>query len=403
MPTYDCDVAIIGGGIVGLATALSFTEQLPSLRIVLLEKEDRVAFHQTGHNSGVIHSGVYYAPGSLKASLCVRGGRALEAFCRTHGLPLKKCGKVIVALNSEELPRLQELHRRGQANGVEGLALMGPEQLREIEPHAAGIQALHVPNVWITDYRRIAETAAALLGRRGVDLRTGTRVLRIEEAAGVRVVTSRGEISARDLVNCAGLHADRLAAEKKGAASLQIIPFRGEYYELIPERRNLVHGLLYPVPDPRFPFLGVHLSPRIDGRVEVGPNAVLAFKREGYRKQDVSFSDLAQMLRFPGFWKMAGRHWKTGLDEMVRSWVKQEFVRSAKRLVPELESKDLIPSGSGVRAQAVDAGGKLLDDFYILQQGRSLHVCNAPSPAATASLAIGEYVVGLARKQFPLS
>ena len=402
MDSLEFDLAVVGGGILGLATALSLSGEFPGLKIVLLEKEARLAAHQTGHNSGVIHSGVYYRPGTLKASLCVRGGRALLEFCERQKIPVRKCGKLIVAVTGEEVPRLKELHRRGTANGVAGLSLIGPERLKELEPEAAGVQALHVPDVRVTDYAQITEAYARLLRERGVEILTGIRLLRVQGSARLRLSTSKGLISARFMVNCAGLHADRLAAGA-GPLPLQIIPFRGEYFELIPERRHLVKGLIYPVPDPRFPFLGVHLSPRVDGRVEAGPNAVLALKREGYRKTDISPADLLEMACFHGFWRMAGRYWKTGLQELYRSMVKKEFARSVQRLVPSIQACDLVPGGSGVRAQAVNIAGELLDDFHVLQRGRTLHLCNAPSPAATASLAIGEHVAALARRQFSLA
>ena len=402
MPPRDYDLAIVGGGILGLATALSLAEQFPSLRLVLLEKENRLAAHQTGHNSGVIHSGVYYKPGSLKASLCLRGARAMTEFCGRHGIPVRQCGKVIVALKEEDLPRLQDLHQRGLANGIPNLSLIGPERLREIEPEAAGLQALHLAGVSITDYSRVAETIAGILGERGVEILTGTRVLGVSGSSPLRIRTTGPELASRFVLNCAGLHADRIAAIAREAIPLQIIPFRGEYFELVPQKRSLVKGLIYPVPDPRFPFLGVHLSPRVDGRVEAGPNAVLALKREGYRKSDASLRDITEMLRFRGFWRMAAQHWRTGLEEAYRSTVKEAFVRSVQRLVPAIRSRDLVPSGSGVRAQAVDLEGNLLDDFHLVWRGRTLHVCNAPSPAATASLAIGEYITDLAAKKFSL-
>ncbi len=399
--TYD--LAIVGGGIVGLATALALSGRFPSRRLILLEKEPRVGSHQTGHNSGVIHSGVYYKPGSLKASLCARGGRLLTSFCQQHAIPVKRCGKVIVALTPEELPRLQEFYRRGTANGVPGLSLIGPERLREIEPESArACQALHLPEVSITDYGQVARTYAVLLAERGVEIRTGTRVLGTSGDGPLRILCSGLEVAASHLINCGGLQADRLASSMHSPVGLQILPFRGEYLELSASRRNLVKGLLYPVPDPRYPFLGVHLSPRIDGRVEAGPSAVLALKREGYRKTDFNMKDTAQMLCFAGFWRMTARHWRTGLEEIYRSIVKQAFVRSVQRLVPSIRSEDLLPAGSGVRAQAVNPRGELLDDFHLVQQGRFLHVCNAPSPAATASLAIGEHIAAAAAKQFSL-
>ena len=402
MATRTCDLAIVGGGIVGLSTALAVSEKFPALRIILLEKEPSLGRHQTGHNSGVIHSGVYYKPGSLKAALCILGGRRMADFCARYGIPVRRCGKVIVALTPEELPRLQELHRRGTANGVPGLSLIGPERLREIEPEAAGLQALHLPEVSITDFSRVAQAVAALLRERGVEILTGTRVFKTGGASSLRILTSGPEVAASFLINCGGLHADRLAGALRSPVRLRILPFRGEYFELAAGRKGLVRGLIYPVPDPRYPFLGVHLSPRIDGRVEAGPSAVLALKREGYRKTDASLRDVVEMLCFKGFWRMAARHWKTGFEEVYRSLVKQAFVRSVQRLVPSIQAEDLTPAGSGVRAQAVSPAGELLDDFCLVQQGRFLHVCNAPSPAATAALAIGERLSEIAAKQFPL-
>lgn len=402
MPSRDYDLVIVGGGILGLATALSLAERFPALRLVLLEKENRLAAHQTGHNSGVIHSGVYYKPGSLKASLCLRGARAMTEFCERHGIPLRRCGKVIVAFKEGEIPRLKDLYQRGLANGIPNLSLIGPERLREIEPEAAGLQALHLPDLFITDYSRVAETLVGILKERGVEILAGTQALGVSGSSPLRIRTTGPELSSRFLLNCAGLHADRMAASAREAVPLQIIPFRGEYFELVPQKRSLVKGLIYPVPDPRFPFLGVHLSPRVDGRVEAGPNAVLALKREGYRKRDASLRDIAEMFRFRGFWRMAAQHWRTGLEEAYRSTVKGAFVRSVQHLVPAIQSRDLVPAGSGVRAQAVDLEGNLLDDFHLIGRGRTLHLCNAPSPAATASLAIGEYLTDWAAKKFSL-
>ena len=395
------DIVVLGGGIVGLATATTLLEKFPNLHIAVLEKENQLAFHQTGRNSGVIHSGVYYKPGSLKASLCLSGSRALIELCRREKIRYEICGKLIVAASTEEIPRLEELHRRAQANGVPGCRLLGPEEIRELEPNAVGIQALHVPTAGIVDYKEVTRAYARMIESRGGVIRTGTLFRKtVSENGGLRVITDRESFFSRFLINCGGLQSDRIARSSSRENHLKIIPFRGEYYELVPEKRHLVRSLIYPVPDPRFPFLGVHFTRRIDGRVDAGPNAVLALKREGYRRTDVNWADMADMATFPGFWKMAAKHWKTGLQETIRSFNKKIFVRDLQRLVPAIKESDLIPSESGVRAQAVDRSGALLDDFHIVQSNRMIHVCNAPSPAATASLAIGEYVVNAAARQF---
>ncbi len=401
MQKNDYDIALIGGGIVGLATAMAVTRRTSGARVLLLEKEPLCASHQTGHNSGVIHSGVYYKPGSLKARLCLQGSKALVLFCQAQGIPFQRCGKIIVATREAELPRLKELERRGVANGVPGVALIGPERLKELEPSAVGIQALHVPSAGIVDYKQVAEAFSDQLQKQGGTLQTGSRVLRLlQKADGWVLETSRGPITTRSLINCAGLYSDRVARMAHAFNRSRIVPFRGEYYELVPERSHLVRSLIYPVPDPRFPFLGVHFSRRINERVEAGPNAVLALHREGYRKSDVNGRDLLEIVSFPGFWKMAARYWKTGLEELYRSFSKPAFVRALQRLVPAIEERDLIPSGAGVRAQALDPSGTLLDDFHLIQEKGAIHVCNAPSPAATASIAIGEFIADAALKQF---
>ena len=399
MPPYD--VAVIGGGIVGLATALALTSRHPRKKIVVLEKEARVALHQTGHNSGVIHSGIYYPPKSLKAALCVRGARDLFEFCRMHGIPTLRCGKVIVATSPEELPRLQKLEERGRSNGVLCRSV-GPEQLKELEPNAAGIRALHVPDTGIVDFTQVAQAYSRILQTQGGQVRTSCGVRKIRPGSPFLVETTQGEIQARFLINCGGLQSDRLARMTRSRLDLAILPFRGEYWELIPSRRHLVRGLIYPVPDPVLPFLGVHLSRRIDGRVEAGPNAVLALKKEGYRWKDVSLRDLLELIRFPGTWRMAARYWRVGWSEVVRSLFKPAFVKNVQRLVPSIREEDLAPSGAGVRAQAVGIGGNFIDDFHLVQERGLLHVCNAPSPAATASLAIGEYISKSAGKAFHL-
>ena len=376
---------------------MAVTHRHPQLRLTLLEKESDLATHQTGHNSGVIHSGIYYAPGSLKAALCVRGARALVEFCQAHGIRVERCGKAIVATTPAELPRLETLYRRGQANGVPDVTLMDAGQLREVEPHAAGLKALHVPSTAIVNFRQVAQAYAEVVRARGGTIVTSATALKIVSRSDRLIVhTTAGEFSARFVITCGGLHADRLARMADGRETLRIVPFRGEYYELIPARRHLVRGLIYPVPDPRLPFLGAHLTRTVDGRVEAGPNAVLALKREGYRKTDLNLEDVAELLRFGGFWRMAARHWRTGLAELSRSLCKPAFVRAIQRLVPAIQAEDVVSAGSGVRAQAVDSGGRLLDDFQVIRRDRMLHVCNAPSPAATASLAIGEFVAEMA-------
>lgn len=395
------DLTIIGGGIVGLATALEFTQRYPRLRLAVLEKDERLAAQQTGHNSGVIHSGIYYKPGSLKAQTCVTGAKALVTFCDQQSIPYERCGKVVVATAPEELPRLEELYRRGTANGVEGLAMIGPERLRELEPHATGIKALHVPTTGIIDFPRVAHAYAKLIQEHGGDIRLRHHVHHIRTAGETLVVeTSQGAVETQHLVNCGGLFCDRIARMAGAQADLQIVPFRGEYYTIAPHRCSLVKNLIYPVPDPALPFLGVHFTRTIDGLVEAGPNAVLAFAREGYKKSDFVAQDFRETLTFPGFWKMARRYWQTGIGEMYRSFSKAAFLQALRRLLPELTADDLQPGGSGVRAQAISASGVLVDDFMISVTGRALHVLNAPSPGATASLAIGKMIVEKAQQTF---
>jgi len=391
------DIVIIGGGIVGLAVALEITKRFPRLRLLLLEKEDRVGQHQSSHNSGVIHSGVYYQPGSLKARLCVEGARAMIEFCRAHDIPHQVCGKVIVAVHQQEFPRLEELRRRGEVNGLTGLQMIGPEQLREIEPYASGLRALVVPSTGITDYALVCEKYAELIRAQGGTILTSTAVTGLRHLTSeVAVETSGPSFSTNYLINCAGLFSDRIAAMAGGKPEVIIVPFRGEYYHLISQRSSLVRALIYPVPDPQFPFLGVHFTRRVSGTVDAGPNAVLAFRREGYRRTDFNPRDLASSLAFPGFWRMTAKHWRSGLDEFQRSFSKPAFVRALQRLLPELRAEDLIPGGSGVRAQALRRDGTLVDDFQFVPSGRILHVLNVPSPAATASLVIGRTIVSTA-------
>jgi len=391
------DVIIVGGGIVGLAVALEVTERFPRLRLLLLEKEDRVGRHQSGHNSGVIHSGIYYKPGSLKAKLCVTGAAAMVQFCREHGIPHLVCGKVIVATHEDEFPRLEELRRRGEANGLSGVRAIGREELRHIEPHASGLRGLVVPSTGITDYAAVCEKYAELIAARGGSIQLSTAVTGLKPQADEIVVeTSGGACFAKFLINCAGLFSDRISRMAGDDPQVMIVPFRGEYYDLIPQRSSLVRALIYPVPDPRFPFLGVHFTRRISGSVDAGPNAVLAFRREGYRRTDFNVRDLASSLVFPGFWRMAAKNWRSGMDEFHRSFSKPAFVRALQRLVPEIREKDLVPGGSGVRAQALTRAGALVDDFQFVPSGRMLHVLNVPSPAATASLVIGRSIVDTA-------
>ncbi|HXC42316.1 MAG TPA: L-2-hydroxyglutarate oxidase [Candidatus Dormibacteraeota bacterium] len=397
MPSPRYDVVIVGGGIVGLAVALEIRQRLPRLRLLLLEKEARVGQHQSNHNSGVIHSGIYYNPGSLKAKLCVEGAREMVEFCRSHDLPYEICGKVIVATHAQELPRLEELQRRGEANGLTGLRLIGPDELHEIEPHASGLQALVVPSTGITDYLKVCEKYAELISAQSGIIFTSTAVIGIQMRGTEMVVeTQRDAFSAGFLINCAGLFSDRISRMAGDDPGVIIVPFRGEYYDLIPERTSLVRALIYPVPDPRFPFLGVHFTRRISGRVDAGPNAVLALRREGYRRSDFNLRDLASSLAFPGFWRMAKTNWRNGLYEFRRSFSKAEFVRALQRLLPEVCERDLVPGGSGVRAQALGRDGTLIDDFRFVPSARMLHVLNVPSPAATASLVIGRAIVSAA-------
>jgi L-2-hydroxyglutarate oxidase LhgO len=395
--TPQADAVVIGGGIVGLASALAILGSRPGASLVVLEKEPTLAAHQTGRNSGVIHAGLYYKPGSVKARSCARGRGLLERFCEEHGVPFERCGKVVVATSDAEVPRLDELERRGRANGLAGIRRIGVEELKEKEPHCAGVAALHVPETGIVDYRLVAAAYVREIERRGGTVRTGTRVEGIARDGGRVIVKSTGgDVSARAVVSCAGLESDRIARMAGLPVDVAIIPFRGEYWMLSPQRSHLVRHLIYPVPDPTFPFLGVHFTRRIGGGIEAGPNAVLALRREGYTRTSVSARDVWDELRWPGFWKMARKHWRAGLHEQYRSLSRRAFAKACAALVPEITENDLTPGGAGVRAQAVARSGALLDDFSFVEGERMVHVVNAPSPAATASLAIGEEIASRA-------
>jgi (S)-2-hydroxyglutarate dehydrogenase len=401
MPKFD--LIVIGGGIVGLSVAMALTRQHRALRLVLLEKEDALARHQTGHNSGVIHSGIYYKPGSVKARTCVEGAAAMVAFCREHGIPHRICGKIIVASSTEQLARLEDLRKRGEANGIAGLRPLRSEELREIEPHSSGIAALHVPGTGITDYVAVSEKYAGMIRDQGGEIRTHTEVLAIHTRnSEIHIETTAGAFTTRFAINCGGLHSDRISEMAGTKPDARIVPFRGEYYDVIPQRQHLVRTLIYPVPDPRFPFLGVHFTTRIHGGVDAGPNAVLAFKREGYKKGDFNLQDAISELTFPGFWRMAAKYWRSGFDETFRAASKHAFVSALQKLVPEIQSADLVPGGSGVRAQAMRRDGSLVDDFQFVRGYNMLHVVNVPSPAATASISIGREIATMAQETFSL-
>jgi L-2-hydroxyglutarate oxidase len=387
------DFAIIGGGIVGLSTAMVLGDRYPHAEILVLEKESQWAFHQTGNNSGVIHSGIYYKPGSLKAQLCRDGSRSMVEFCQKYGIDHDLCGKVIVATESQELPRLENLYKRGLDNGI-AVQRISPEEVKEIEPHVSCVGGIRVLPTGIVNYKQVCLKYAEIIQKQGGDLRLNTKVKQIFQRGKDQVIdTNKGNFETKFVINCAGLHSDRIAKLGKANPQAKIVPFRGEYYELTPAKSYLVKTLIYPVPNPNFPFLGVHLTRMIDNSVHAGPNAVLSLKREGYKKTDFDLRDFVEVITYPGFWKLAAKHADEGIQEIIRSFSKAAFVRSLQKLIPEVQAKDLVPTHAGVRAQALMNNGSLVDDFLIIQGDNSIHICNAPSPAATSSLEIGKAIV----------
>lgn len=397
------DIIFIGGGIVGTASALKLLEK-KNLRILLIEAEDTLAKHQTGNNSGVIHSGLYYKPGSLKALNCTRGREMLYQFCEEHSIPHERCGKIVVATDESELSQLKMLEERGIENGLVGIKRLTKEEIKEYEPYSNGIEALYVPQTGIVDYVAVTNKYAKLIMKNGGEIKLKSKAVSIKVNCNQIVVcTEEDEFKSKYLVNCGGLYSDKVAKMSGVNPDVKIIPFRGEYYELKKDKQHLVKNLIYPVPDPQFPFLGVHFTRMIHGGVEAGPNAVLAFKRTGYKKSDIDISQITEMLLYPGFWKMAKKHYKMGWEEFKRSFSKKLFVKSLQKLIPELAEDDIIPGGAGVRAQALDRDGKLLDDFRIIQTDKMIHVLNAPSPAATASLSIGDTISDMIIKNFKLN
>ena len=396
------DVAILGGGIIGCATAMALTKER-NVAVVLLEAESKLAAHQTGNNSGVIHSGLYYKPGSLKAKNCVEGREAMYRFCAEHGIPHERCGKVVVATHDHEIPMLNTLEDRGRANGLEGLRRLSAEEIKEYEPFVTGIGGIFVPDTGIVDYIRVTEKFAEIARTNGCDILVNAKVLSCDRTSeGLILKTNQGSVRCKNLVNCTGLQSDRVAKFCGVEPGLKIVPFRGEYYELIPERQHLVKNLIYPVPDLSFPFLGVHFTRMIQGGVEAGPNAVLAFKREGYKKASFSVKDALEIFSYGGFLRLIKPYWKMGFGEMARSLSKKAFVRALQRLIPELRSDDVHPGGAGVRAQALEPSGALVDDFRIVEAERMIHVLNAPSPAATAAISIGQKIANMVEKHFAL-
>ncbi|RRB03798.1 L-2-hydroxyglutarate oxidase [Larkinella rosea] len=396
------DIIIIGGGIVGLATALQIKRQRPGLSVTVLEKENRLAAHQTGHNSGVIHSGLYYKPGSLKATNCIRGYWMLLEFCEKENVPYELCGKIVVATKPEEIPQLNNLYERGRQNGLEGLKKLTQAEMHEIEPHVRGVEGMWVPQTGIIDYVQVCEKYAGKFRELGGEIRLGEKVTQITTGNTLSVVlTDQATYETKLVINCAGLYSDKIAQlTQRDPINLRIIPFRGEYFKIRPEKQYLVRNLIYPVPDPNFPFLGVHFTRMVHGGIEAGPNAVLAFQREGYRKSDINLKEMYETLSWSGFQKVAAKYWETGLGEMYRSFSKSAFTKALQELIPEIQEDDLVEGGSGVRAQACDRTGGLLDDFAILETERAINVCNAPSPAATSSLSIGLTVSEKALSRF---
>lgn len=389
-------IIIAGAGLVGLTTAYQLLRIDPKLKILILEKESEPAAHQSGHNSGVVHTGIYYKPGSLKAKNCLEGRKELLCFCDEEGISYQKIHKLIVATQPEELPKLYEILDRGKANGVPGIELFNKEKVKEIEPYVNALEALFVPDCHIIDYKQVAKALCRWIQKNGGEIAFNEPVVAIRKEEQKCIIVGKSKTYSSSLfINCAGLHSDRLARMALGKATHQILPFRGEYYELVSEKKNLVKGLIYPVPDPKFPFLGVHLTPMINGKVEAGPNAILAFAREGYRKLDFNWKDIKEVLSYSGFWRMASKYWKAGVYEMIRSYSKKMFLRDLQRLVPKIKEEDLAPGGAGIRAQVVTREGFLLDDFAFQQDDRFLHVLNAPSPAATASFSIGRTLANM--------
>lgn len=394
------DIIIIGGGIVGLATALHIKQSNPSLKVLIIEKESKIAKHQTGNNSGVIHSGLYYKPGSLKATNCISGYHKMIAFCEQYDIPYDLCGKIVVATDEPEVVLMNNLLERGKQNGLEGMKVLGKEELSEYEPHVTGIAGIHVPQTGIVDYIKVSEQYAALIEQADGQILLGTKVLNITSNKTTSTVVTDGDTYEGKLViNCAGLYSDKIARLTQEKLNVKIIPFRGEYYKLTEDKEYLVKNLIYPVPDPNFPFLGVHFTRMARGGVEAGPNAVLAFQREGYKKSDINIGELAESLAWPGFQKVALKYWKTGFGEMYRSFSKSAFTKALQKLIPEIQESDLTTGGAGVRAQACDRNGGLIDDFLILETDQTINVLNAPSPAATSSLSIGETVGDMALRR----